>query len=42
MTPNKKLKDIYNKTINGIDASDLLDSMLEDFLQEVIDNLKDY
>ena len=34
--------EIYNITLNGIDASDLLDSMLEDFLQEVIDNLKDY
>ena len=34
--------EIYNITLNGIDASDLLDNMLEDFEQEVIDNLKDY
>jgi hypothetical protein len=34
--------EIYNITLNGIDATDLLDSMLEDFEEEIINNLKEY
>lgn len=34
--------DIYNITLNGIDASDLLCRYIEDFEQEVINNLKEY
>ncbi len=32
--------EIYNITLNGIDASWLLESQIEEFEQEVIDNLK--
>jgi hypothetical protein len=34
--------EIYNITLNGIDASWLLESQIEEFEQEVIDNLKSY
>jgi hypothetical protein len=34
--------EIYNITLNGIDASDLLDRMIDDFEEEVIKELKDY
>lgn len=34
--------EIYNITLNGIDASDLLDIMIDDFEKEVIKELKDY
>jgi hypothetical protein len=33
--------EIYNITLNGVDADDLLDPMLQDFEIEVINNLKD-
>lgn len=31
--------EIYNITLNGIDASELLESKIEDFEQEAINNL---
>jgi hypothetical protein len=31
--------EIYNITLNGIDAEDLIEDMREDFEQEVIDHL---
>jgi hypothetical protein len=31
--------EIYNITLNGIDASELLENQIEDFEQEVIENL---
>lgn len=34
--------EIYNITLNGIDASDLLEGQIEEFEQEVIENLKSY
>lgn len=34
--------EIYNITLNGIDASWLLESQIEEFEQEVIENLKSY
>ena len=34
--------EIYNITLNGIDASYLLDIMIDDFEEEVIKELKDY
>lgn len=34
--------EIYNITLNGIDAYDLLDCMIEDFENEVINQLKEY
>jgi len=34
--------EIYNITLNGIDASDLLDNQLEEFFEECINNLKSY
>lgn len=33
---------IYNVTLNGIDASWLLEDQIEDFEEEVIKQLKDY
>jgi hypothetical protein len=33
--------EIYNITLNGIDAEELLENQIEDFEEEVIDNLKD-
>jgi hypothetical protein len=34
--------EIYNITLNGIDASELLENQIEDFEQEVINELTDY
>jgi hypothetical protein len=34
--------EIYNVTLNGIDASDLLDGMFDEFEEEVINQLKEY
>lgn len=34
--------EIYNITLNGIDASDLLEGQIEDFEEECINNLKSY
>jgi hypothetical protein len=34
--------EIYNITLNGIDAEELIEDMREDFEQEVINNLTDY
>ena len=34
--------EIYNITLNGIDAEELLERHREDFEEAVIDNLKDY
>lgn len=34
--------EIYNITLNGIDASWLLENQIEDFEDAVIDNLKSY
>ena len=33
---------IYNITLNGIDATDLLDRQIDDFEEAVIENLKSY
>jgi len=33
--------EIYNITLNGIDAEDLLDSIIDDFIEEAINSLKD-
>jgi len=33
--------EIYNITLNGIDAEDLLDSIIDDFIDEAINSLKD-
>jgi len=34
--------EIFNITLNGIDASDLLDGMYDDFTEEAINYLKEY
>jgi hypothetical protein len=34
--------EIYNITLNGIDADDLLDRYMDDFVDEAINNLKEY
>jgi hypothetical protein len=34
--------EIFNITLNGIDASDLLESMILDFEEQVINQLKEY
>jgi len=34
--------EIYNITLNGIDASDLLDRQIDDFEEAVIQYLKEY
>ena len=34
--------EIFNVTLNGIDASDLLDGMYNDFEEEAINQLKEY
>ena len=34
--------EIYDITLNGIDASELLENMIEDFEEECIKNLKSY
>jgi hypothetical protein len=40
--PEAEEFEIYNITLNGIDAYDLLDRQIEDFEEEVINNLKEY
>jgi hypothetical protein len=34
--------EIYNITLNGIDADELLDRYMDDFIDEAIENLKNY
>ena len=34
--------EIYNITLNGIDADDLLDRYMDDFIEEAINDLKEY
>ncbi len=40
--PEAEEYEIYNITLNGIDAEDLIDPMYDDFIEEVINNLKEY
>lgn len=40
--PESDEYEIYNITLNGIDAEDLIDPMYDDFIEEVINNLKEY
>ena len=40
--PESEEYEIYNITLNGIDAEDLIDPMYDDFIEEVINNLRDY
>lgn len=34
--------EIYNITLNGVDASDLLEAQIDDFEEEAINYLKEY
>lgn len=40
--PEAEEYEIYNITLNGIDAYDLLDRQIDDFEEEVINYLKEY
>lgn len=40
--PEAEEYEIYNITLNGIDAYDLLDRQIDDFEEEVINHLKEY
>jgi len=40
--PEAEEYEIYNITLNGIDAYDFLDRQIDDFEEEVINHLKEY